>query len=255
MKSGLWLIGGTGESAALVSVLLQQGFTLTVTVTTPEAQCLYPANPNLTAIVTQFTLGQLREFLVTQGIRAIVDASHPFAQQITKTAVDVAQQLNLPYLRFERPSLALPENGVEFADIESLLTSHCLHHKRVLLTIGAKWLPQFHLWHDHAMFFARILPRLESLKIAVTAGFSPDRIIALRPPVSAALEKALWQQWQIHVVVTKASGDRGGELMKQQVAQSTGVQFIRIARPGCPTEPATDSLETVITFCQKHCDC
>ena len=36
-----------------------------------------------------------------------------------------------------------------------------------------------------------------------------DRIIAIRPPISRELEQALWQQWRISLVVTKASGQSG----------------------------------------------
>ena len=45
------------------------------------------------------------------------------------------------------------------------------------------------------------------------------------------METALWQQWRISLVVTKASGTAGGEDIKRQVAAKLGIPLIVIARP------------------------
>jgi precorrin-6A/cobalt-precorrin-6A reductase len=82
-----------------------------------------------------------------------------------------------------------------------------LQGQRVLLTIGYTPLHRFQSWHDRATLFARILPSAIALEAAFKAGFTPHNIICLRPPISADLEKALWRQWQISLVVTKASGN------------------------------------------------
>ncbi|MBE9204924.1 precorrin-6A/cobalt-precorrin-6A reductase, partial [Synechocystis salina LEGE 06099] len=84
------------------------------------------------------------------------------------------------------------------------------------------------------------------------AGFTSDRIIALRPPVAESLETALWQQWQIQVVVTKASGAQGGEDVKKRVAQALGVTLIRIARPKNKVGQTVNDLAPIYQFCQSH---
>jgi precorrin-6A/cobalt-precorrin-6A reductase len=83
--------------------------------------------------------------------------------------------------------------------------------ERTLLTLGYRQLRPFAPWQSQACLFARILPSLPALDGALAAGFTPERLIALRPPISAELETALWQQWQITQVITKASGPAGGE--------------------------------------------
>ncbi|MEB3227347.1 MAG: cobalt-precorrin-6A reductase [Synechocystis sp.] len=248
----LWLIGGTGDSRILTEALLSQGFTLVVSVTTTIAARLYPRHRCLTVQVGRLTEGEIPKLLQAENIRAIVDASHPFAIQISQSAVRCAQQQGLPYLRFERPSLTLGNQGVEVADLATLLKSPLLFHKRVLLTVGANWLPQFAPLQSQATLFARILPRLDSLQTAIAAGFTPDRIIALRPPISADLERALWQQWQIEIVVTKASGTAGGEDRKQALAQALGIQLIRIARPDGVGGEVTHEVDRVYQFCQTY---
>ncbi|MEY2985128.1 MAG: hypothetical protein RLZZ568_1745 [Cyanobacteriota bacterium] len=248
----LWLIGGTSESRQLTEKLLAQGFSLVVTVTTPIARHLYPVHPRLTVRVGPLTAQHIWRFLQTENIQAIVDASHPFAVQISQLAAETAQQQRLPYLRFERPLLAATDQTVDVPDLATLQQGEYLHQKRVLLTLGAHWLPHFQALHTQAVLFARILPHPESLQTAIGAGFSPDRLIALRPPISDALERALWQHWRIEVVITKASGSAGGEARKQALAQELGILLVRIARPQPVMGQTTHDIKQIYQFCQNH---
>jgi precorrin-6A/cobalt-precorrin-6A reductase len=91
-----------------------------------------------------------------------------------------------------------------------------------------------------------------SLEAALAAGFTPERIIALRPPISADLETALWRQWEISMVVTKASGAPGGEDVKRKVAAELGVPLIIIDRPFIDYPQQTGDLSTAIAFCQQY---
>ncbi|HEY9751616.1 MAG TPA: precorrin-6A/cobalt-precorrin-6A reductase, partial [Coleofasciculaceae cyanobacterium] len=101
----IWLIGGTGESAELANQLTQAGIPVVVTVTTESARSLYPALPRSQVWIGRLTPETIRDFIQTHQICKILDASHPFAVEISQLAIATATQLNLPYLRFERPSL------------------------------------------------------------------------------------------------------------------------------------------------------
>ena len=246
------VIGGTSESREVVQTLLEAGHRVCVTVTTATARRLYSEHPHLTVLVTRFDAEQLATFLQQQAIVGVIDASHPFAVEITRLALSVCRQQRLPYLRFQRSPLPLGTREIELPDLDALLTGEYLTDKRVLLTTGAKWLPRFAPWQQRATLFTRILPYPDSLQTAIAAGFSSERIIALRPPLSPALEEALWQHWQIQLVVTKASGSTGGETVKQQAAERLDIPLIRIARPSVRVSNQTDSLETVLHFCQSQ---
>jgi precorrin-6A/cobalt-precorrin-6A reductase len=99
--------------------------------------------------------------------------------------------------------------------------------------------------------FARILPSITALEAALMAGFTPDRLIALRPPISLELERALWQQWQLSLVVTKASGKPGGEDVKRQLAAELSVKLAVIDRPILNYPQWTNDLEQAIGFCWR----
>jgi precorrin-6A/cobalt-precorrin-6A reductase len=247
-----WVIGGTCESVMLSQSIAEKNFSCIVTVTTADAVKLYPALPNL-----QIRVGQLKEFQIYQFIQqekiiAIVDASHPYAIAISQTVIQIAQRLHLPYLRYERVALLPNKNITELENFETLLTGNYLTHQRVLLTIGYKILPKFKVWQAQAVLFARILPSVESLKVALESGFTSDRLIALRPPISMDLEKALWQQWNISLVVSKASGQAGGEDVKQKVSQALGIPLIVIARPKVDYPQQTSNLDEVLRFCYQY---
>ncbi|MBF2027155.1 MAG: cobalt-precorrin-6A reductase [Oscillatoriales cyanobacterium C42_A2020_001] len=249
----LWLIGGTQESAELALAIATEGIPCLITVTTEAARRLYPASPQCKIWVGRLDQQRLPAFLQQQQITAILDASHPFAVEVSRLAIAIAAQQGIPYLRYERPALDMPnsQSSVLASSFQSLLSSNLLDSQRVLLTVGYRPLPLFKPWQEVATLFTRILPSLTALETAITAGFTPDRIIALRPPISAAIERALWQQWQISMVVTKASGAAGGEDVKRQVADELGVKLVAIARPKIIYPQQTSELAIALQFCRN----
>jgi precorrin-6A/cobalt-precorrin-6A reductase len=186
--------------------------------------------------------------LLQEQITQIIDASHPFAGQISALAQDLAQELHLAYVRYQRRELPLTAGVIEIASLEDLFSQGLLQGRRVFLTLGAKSLPFFRDYQDQAALFARILPTASSLELAQRGGFLPERLIALRLPVSEALETALWQQWRIETVVTKASGAPGGEAIKTQLAQRLQIPLIRLARPASRSATTVSSLEDLINW-------
>jgi precorrin-6A/cobalt-precorrin-6A reductase len=76
-------------------------------------------------------------------------------------------------------------------------------------------------------------------------------LIALRPPISLELERALWQQWQITLVITKESGLEEGQAQKQQLAQELDIPLIVLKRPPLPDHPHTADLSEILNFCQQ----
>ncbi len=251
----LWLIGGTTESAALARAIASLAMPCTVTITTEAAKSLYPKAPKLKFWVGRLDAGQLEQFLQEQRITAVLDASHPYAVEISRIATKAAADQQIPYLRFERLAVdAQADNPQVIAldSFETLLTGDYLHHQRVLLTVGYKALHLFRTWQDRSTLFARILPAVTSLEAAIAAEFSSDRIIALRPPVTDELEKALWRYWDISLVVTKASGVAGGEDIKRAVAAELGIPLIVIARPAIDYPHQTSDLSVALEFCRTH---
>ena len=247
-----WIIGGTGESVIVAQAIAEKNFSCIVTVTTADAVKLYPVLPNLRIRVGQLNEFQIYQFIQQEKIIAIVDASHPYAIAISETVIKIAQILQIPYLRYERAELVPSQNITVLENFETLLAENYLTNQRVLLTVGYKILPKFKIWQSQSTLFARILPSVESLKVALKSGFTSDRLIAIRPPISMDLEKALWQQWNISLVVIKASGQAGGEEIKQRLSQLLEIPLIVIARPKVDYPQQTSNVNEVLTFCYRY---
>ena len=251
----------------MAQALVQLGVPCLVTVTTAAAQRAYPEHPGLVVRVGALALEYLADFMQTHHIGAILDVSHPFAVAISQGAMAQAAALQLPYWRYERPLVEEPKTvgagdavGGEDAvaweplrvpDLEAALRVDILEGQRVLLTLGYRWLAAFRPWQGRAALFARILPSPVALEAALAAGFTPERLIALRPPIGEALEQALWQQWGMTTVITKASGQPGGEGTKRRVAERLGVALVIIDRPSLAYPVVSDGLEDVVAGCYQ----
>ena len=253
MHPKIWLIGGTSDSATIAQNFAALSIPFVVTVTTATAKALY--TDSAAVVVGCMNKKMMRSLCLQNQIEAVVDASHPYAIEVSTQAIAVATELHLPYLRYERgncPTAAVQNDSViELDSFDRLLAGNYLCRQRVLLTVGCKVLPRFQAWQDKATLFARVLPKMASLETALDAGFTSERLIAIRPPLNLALEKALWQQWQISLVVTKASGKAGGEDLKRQVAEDLGVSLIIITRPSITYPQQTSDLKEVWIFCQQ----
>lgn len=252
MSQYLWLIGGTTESVEIAQLLSNAHFPCLVSVTTTAAINLYRHISGLKFTVGPIDPHQITDFLDFHQIQLVIDATHPHAIAISQGAIASCQENKIPYLRYQRRSLKHSQAQVmEFSTIEALLSSNYLEGKRVLLTLGCKSLHLFKDYHQRAQLFARILPYPQSAIMATDAGFSCDRLMAIRPPLSFELEKALWELWQIAVVVTKASGKSGGEDLKLKVAQALQIPLIIISRPDLNYPQVTSNLKYLLTFCQE----
>ena len=265
-RAKVWLIGGTSESAALASALSAQDIAYVVTVTTSSATRLYPGRSHIQ--IGAMSPETMATFVTEQNIRCILDASHPFASQISQQAI----ALPIAYLRYERPTIKTPtikpsisncaatdkppndSNRLQVtnvASLDELLASDLLQHQRVLFTLGYRNLARFASLRQTSQLFARVLPSVEAITGAIAAGFASSEIIALRPPVSLAVEMALWQQWKISIVVAKASGQPGGEAIKRQAAKALGIELVLIQRPSISYPKKTNSITEAVNFCTE----
>ena len=254
INNKVWLIGGTSDSVAIAKILTANNISFVVSVTTPTAQALYTEDTQI--FVGCMNLEKMQFFCREKDIKAIVDASHPYAVEVSQNAIAISTRLNIPYLRYERKdyrALDLTNTNsaiLELNSFDALLSKDYLQGHKVLLAIGCKVLDRFKSWQTRATLYARVLPKIKSLTTALDAGFTSDRLIAIRPPLDIALERALWQQWNISLVVTKASGKAGGEDIKRQLATELNIPLIIIKRPKIIYPQQTTDIREVLTFCQ-----
>jgi precorrin-6A/cobalt-precorrin-6A reductase len=242
----LWLIAGTGEGPRLAHQLLERGWQLEVSVVTAAASLAYPAHRHLRLLVGALAGGEAIGHRLAaaaaagQHYAAVVDASHPFARQISAQLAEALGQLPAQplLLRLKRHLLSDPSDRL-LADLEALaphrLAPHCLAGRRLLLAIGARQLGRAVALSPGALHHARLLPTAEALQRAMAAGIAPERLACLRPGGGgeAALLAALLRRWRIDVILCRQSGGIT-ETLWRQLAASQGCELLLLRRPADP---------------------
>lgn len=233
--------------------LAQAGLRVSATVTRQEActHLFHDMPESVTVSARGFTSESLGDYLAGGAADLVLDATHPFAVRITRIAHEVCTRMDVPYLRFERPDWTPPAGTIlvdSFAEAAARLPDL---GQRVMLTIGAKQLKHFVPLQERLTLFARILPSPLSLEQALKAGFSGERLLCLRPPFSAAFNEAIFREYQVDVLVTKASGMAGGVVEKVTAARELGMQVVMIRRPVLPDFAAVDTVEQAVTQCRE----
>ena len=252
----IWLIGGTSDSRAIAQLLSQRPYPWIVSVVTERAQRLYaPLFGNLGDIHRgPLTLDSLPRWLIRHRITHIIDASHPFAVEISQLAIATG----LPYLRYERPAIDLAPITRRHRNIIPVLSWEQLFNQalqtpdppRILLTTGIKSLQRtIPLW-TKAQWWARILP--DSREAAIALGFPENRLILQRPAPGVSEEQALWQTLTINTVLTKASGQAGGLPQKIEAAIALQTRLLILQRPALTYPQQATSLNDVSQWLDRR---
>ena len=120
----LWLIGGTGDSVTIVQTIRDHSFPCLITVTTSTATNLYPTNLLSSIQTDKLDTAGIQKLCNRETVKGIIDASHPFAVNISRQAMQVARQEGIPYLRYERPLLTNNSYPIYLDSFEDLITGN-----------------------------------------------------------------------------------------------------------------------------------
>ncbi len=242
------LLGGTSETAPLALALAQAGYSVVVSTAT-DAPLNIGEHPAISRRCGRLDTTQMICFIKQQSICAIVDATHPYATQLHKTARQVAQQLPCPYLRYQRQELQSNQTDcIRATDHQQAALLACKIQRPILLTIGSRNLSSY---VDAAKqcqipLFARVLDHTESIAACDQAGLDKDKRIIGRGPFTLQQNCTLIRQHQIGVIVTKDSGIAGGVLEKIEAASLEGCTVIIVQRPQEDSANSYDAFTSLI---------
>lgn len=217
------LLGGTAEAREL-AVLLQ-----TAGVRFVSSLAGRVARPRLPVGAVQIGgfggMTGLEAYLLEQRVDAVVDATHPFAEGMTRNAIAACATLGLPLLRLERPGWSEPEGaGWNWVtDHDEAASTAARLGQRPFLTVGRQSLGRFvEPLADH-----RALVRVvDAPEVAVPANWT---VLLSRGPYPVESERALFAEHEVDVVVTKDSGGTYTQA-KLQVAAETGAAVVIVRR-------------------------
>ena len=198
---------------------------------------------------------ELQQFALQRGFRLIIDATHPYAVNVSRNANRVAETLHIPCLRYERPDSALPayERLVLSPDLQSAARMAVSLGKTVFLTTGSHSLPLFRAAAvgTDCRLIARVLPQPDVIAECIANGFSPADIVAAQGPFSQELNRALFRAYGADVVVTKNSGAIGGTDAKMAAAIELGLILVVVQRPPLVQQRVFQSLDALLQYLKR----
>ncbi|CAM4376858.1 precorrin-6A reductase [Paenibacillus alkaliterrae] len=226
---------GTSDARELAVRIKASGYPLLASVVTDNAaKSLDEAG--IAVRTGRLASEQMIELLRESNCKAVVDASHPFAEEAHRNAMRAAQEAGLPYIRFERSSLVYDDHPM--LTVVSSYEEAALEAQRlkgsVMLTTGSKTLAIFakHLLQDPDIrLVARMLPRKDNMELCEQLGIEQKNIIALQGPYSSDLNEALYRKFGTTVMITKESGKTGAVDEKVNAALAMDIHVILISRP------------------------
>ena len=229
------LLGGTSETAPVAEALARAGYRVLVSTAT-GIDLFVGSHPRIEHRRGRLDAKQMAELVKERGIRAMVDASHPFASAVRAAAPQVAEQLQIPYVSYARPGCVGEGEGEGIcieASHEEAARRACEPGLPILLTIGSRNVLPYALEARRAgvPLVARVLDHPDSLQACREAGIPEDCILTGRGPFSVEENRSVIQKYKIGVLATKDSGSAGGVPEKLEAARQEGCRVIVVGRP------------------------
>jgi len=223
------LAGGTKDSRLIAEKLLINNHNIIVTTATKYGGQLI-SHLDLEVRVARLDLEGLENLATEMNISQIVDATHPYAVEISNNLLKLSTIMGVPYYRYERSMLEYRKEN-SFYDLEELINFLEEVRGNILLTLGSNNIHRFKDLKNKKSIYIRILPTEYAIKKCEDARFRPSQILGLQGPFNTTFNEAIYKNYDIKYIVTKESGAIGGELEKVEAALNLGVGVIVLKRP------------------------
>ncbi|CAG1020207.1 precorrin-6A/cobalt-precorrin-6A reductase [Patescibacteria group bacterium] len=243
------VLSGTEEGKEIVRRLHEEGLDLLTTVATEYGKKMFE-QMGLETLCLQGRLDAhgFSQLIKEKGIDTVIDATHPYAIEVSQNAMDACKKTNTRYLRFERQEIEIPTHPLihKVKTMAEAVDKSRVLGKKIFLTTGISSVAKFILLKDEKELYVRILPVPEHIALCLDMGIPPAHIIAMHGPFSEDLNRAMFKQYHINTMVTKDSGEAGGVLEKIHAALKEGIDTIVIKRPRLEFSQKYSSIDEVV---------
>lgn len=236
------ILGGTGDAAELAAKLATiQGLEA---ITSLAGRTREPSVPLGDLRVGGFGgVAGLTSYLRVMQIDLLIDATHPFATQISFNAADAATEVGVPRLMLIRPpwEKANGDRWIEVDSVEAAAASLQNQAQRVFLTVGRQELTAFaHL--EKIWFLMRMIdPPTDAALVP------PGVILCDRGPFTLNNERQILINNKIDTIISKNSG---GNATKPKIiaARELDVKVVMVNRPAIPPGEQVTNIDDALTW-------
>lgn len=220
------IFGGTTEGKIALAVCDQAGKNFFYS-TKGDIQTIDSANAN--RINGSMDYDQIIAFCKSHFIKLIINAAHPFAENLHFNISEVSKALNIPVVRLERKYPNANKNAHWFNSYNDAV-NYLLNNKinNLLALTGVNTIAKLKsYWTKYNCWF-RILDREESRKIVLREKFPFEKILYYHNDNN---ELALFKELNPEAIITKESGESGGFEAKKWAANQLNIPFLVVKRP------------------------
>lgn len=185
----------------------------------------------------------LARWLQAHGITHLIDATHPFAAQMSRNAMLAAGIAGIEHIALTRPAwTAEPgDRWMHVPDIAAAVTALAGPPRRIMLAIGRMHLAEFAVRPQHHYLLRLVDEPAEPPPL-------PDHtVIVDRGPFIAAGDRQLMQTHRVGLVVSKNAGGDGAR-SKLIAARTLGLPVLMIDRPALPPRTEVTTVQEVLAW-------
>ena len=238
----LLILGGTTEASTLARLLAgdarhQATLSLAGRTASPRAQ------PIATRAGGFGGADGLAEWLSAEKVDAVIDATHPYADQMSAHAVAGCAAAGVPLASLVRPEWTrhADDRWRVVGDAEAAARALGAEPRRVFLSLGRQDVHVFAIAPQHH-YLARLIERPEQ------EGLPPDlRLLQARGPFDRDAEERLLREERIDVVVSRNSGG-DATYAKIEAARTLGLPVVMIARPDKPAGTVMTDIDACVAW-------
>jgi precorrin-6A/cobalt-precorrin-6A reductase len=185
----------------------------------------------------------LADYIAANGIDALIDATHPYANIISANAVEAARQTGVAFVALRRPpwNSVAGDRWTEVDDTAAAAGALGANSRTVFVALGRNDLAPFIAAPQHVYLFRSVDPIDPPLPLPQAA------YITARGPFSEADDRALMQSHGVEVVVAKNSGGNAA-YGKIAAARGLGIEVILVRRPITPAAPAAETIDAAVEW-------
>lgn len=250
------IFGGTTEGRKLAEYASGHDINCYVSTATVYGKSILGDLKGIECISGRMDETEIRDFVKDHDIRLVIDATHPFAVEVTKNIRSACLTADTQYIRCLRED-GEKSDPYEDSEAENIVITgsvqeavEYLRHTQgnILIATGSK---ELHLYTAIEGYekrcFARVLSTVEAVEESVRLGFKGRNLIAMQGPFSAEMNVALLHQTDAKFFITKESGKAGGFEEKVKAARETEAVLVVVGRP----EDEGETLEDVIRMMKQ----